>query len=98
MLAQRGVDDAHVEENLARIANLVELGKSFVKLVIVVAAQGRDPGLNLLHKPRLSAYAAPSSDKTMRPTSLTCFNDIVPDCARKHRKDGQVAGWTIAYG
>ncbi|KAK1241789.1 hypothetical protein MKX07_007612 [Trichoderma sp. CBMAI-0711] len=86
VLAQSGVDDTHVEENLACIANLVELSKSFVKLIIVVATKGRDPGLNFLHKPRVSAYATPSSDKTTRPTSLTCFRDIVPDYARKHRK------------
>lgn len=92
MLAQSGVDDAHVEEDLAGIANLVELGKSFVEFVVVVATQGRDPGLNLLHKPRVSAYTTPSSDKTIRPISLTCFNDIVSDYAQRHREDGQGSG------
>ena len=48
MLAQSGVDDAHVEENLARVGDFVELAKSIVELIVVIATKGRNPGLNLL--------------------------------------------------
>ena len=48
MFAESGVDDAHVEENLARVADLIELAERIVELVVVVAGQGRNPSLNFL--------------------------------------------------
>lgn len=38
MLAQCGVDNAHVEENLARIADFVEFAKSIVELIVVITS------------------------------------------------------------
>lgn len=48
VLPQRGVDDAHVEQDLARIGNLVKLAEGIVELVVVVASEGRNPGLDFL--------------------------------------------------
>lgn len=48
MLAKRRVDDAHVEQNLARIGDLVEFAKRVVEFIVVVAAEGRDPRLDFL--------------------------------------------------
>lgn len=48
MLAEGGVDDADVEENLAGFSNLLELFDSIVKFVVVVSSQGSNPGLDLL--------------------------------------------------
>ncbi len=48
MLAKRRVDDAHVEQNLARIGDLVEFAKRIVEFIVVVAAEGRDPRLDFL--------------------------------------------------
>lgn len=70
MLAQSGVDDAHVEQNLARVGDFVEFAKSIVELIVVVPTQGRDPSLNLLRKPTVSAYATPPSNNTTRPLLL----------------------------
>ena len=50
MLAESGMDDAHVEENLRRIGNLLELLQCLVELIIVVAPQGGDPGLYFLFR------------------------------------------------
>lgn len=36
MLAQSGMDDTHVEKNLARVGDLVELSEGVVELIVVV--------------------------------------------------------------
>lgn len=38
MLAQCGVDNAHVKENLARIADFIEFAKSVVELIVVITS------------------------------------------------------------
>lgn len=48
VLAEGSMDDTHVEENLAGIAYLFEIGERIVKLVIVVSCEGRNPCLNFL--------------------------------------------------
>lgn len=48
MFAEGGVNDAHVEEDLACVANLVEFVEGIVELVVVVAGEGGDPSLDLL--------------------------------------------------
>ena len=48
MLAQRGVDDAHVEEDLGCVGDLLELLQRLVELIVVVAPQGGDPGFYFL--------------------------------------------------
>ena len=48
MLAEGGMDDTHVEENLAGIAYLFEIGEGIIKLVIVVSCEGRNPCLDFL--------------------------------------------------
>lgn len=48
VLAESGVDDAHVEEDLARVADLVELAERIIELIVVVAGQGRNPGFDFL--------------------------------------------------
>ena len=42
------MDDAHVEENLAGVGDLVKLSQSILELVVVIATQGRNPGLDFL--------------------------------------------------
>lgn len=53
MLAESGVDDTHVEEDLGGVCDLVELADSVLELIVVVAGEGSDPGLDFL--PDLSA-------------------------------------------
>lgn len=36
MLAQSGMDDTHIEENLARVGDLVELSKGIVEFIVVI--------------------------------------------------------------
>lgn len=48
MLAQRSVNDTHIEEDLASVADLVEFGEGVVKLIAVVASKGSDPSLDFL--------------------------------------------------
>lgn len=36
MLAQSGMDDTHVEENLARVGDLVKLSKGIVEFIVVI--------------------------------------------------------------
>jgi hypothetical protein len=48
MLAQCGVDNAHIEENLARIADFVEFAKSIVEFIVVITSQGGYPSLDFL--------------------------------------------------
>ena len=48
VLAECGVDDTHIEEDLAGVADLVEFIEGVVEFVVVVAGKGGDPGLDLL--------------------------------------------------
>jgi hypothetical protein len=48
MLAQCGVDDTHVEEDLARVGDLFELAEGIVELIVVVAGEGGNPRLDFL--------------------------------------------------
>ena len=58
MLAQCGVDNAHVEENLARIADFVEFAKSIVELIVVITSQGGYPSLDFLCNETTLAYTS----------------------------------------
>lgn len=48
VLAKGGMDHAHVEEDFGGVRDLVELAQGVLELVVVVAAQGRDPGFYFL--------------------------------------------------
>ena len=48
MLAEGSVDHAHVEEDLARVANLVELVQGVVEFIVVVPRKGGNPRLDFL--------------------------------------------------
>ena len=48
MLAEGGVDDAAVEEDLGRVGDGVEVFEGLVELVVVVAGEGGDPRLDFL--------------------------------------------------
>jgi hypothetical protein len=48
VLAESSMDDAHVEEDLAGVGDLVKLSQSIFELVVVVATKGRNPGLDFL--------------------------------------------------
>lgn len=48
MLAEGGVNDANVEEDLGRIGDLLKLLQGFVELIIIVPSECRDPSLNFL--------------------------------------------------
>jgi hypothetical protein len=73
MLAEGGVDDADVEENLAGFSNLLELFDSIVKFVVVVSSQGSNPGLDLLETRSVTVHPLTPALKSR----LTCFNDII---------------------
>lgn len=51
VLTERGVDDAHVEQDLGGVGNGLKLPKRIVELIVVVAAEGRDPCLDFLKAP-----------------------------------------------
>ncbi len=62
MLAEGGVDDAHVEEDLGRVGDSVELQERLVELIVVVPAQGRYPRFYFLRgRQRLSSSMARGS-------------------------------------
>lgn len=48
VLSEGRVDYAHVEENLAGVLDLLELDDGVFKLIVVVATQGSNPGLDFL--------------------------------------------------
>lgn len=48
MLAESGVDDSHVEEDLAGVGDLVEFADGIFELVVVIAGQGSNPRLDFL--------------------------------------------------
>lgn len=48
VFSQCRVDDAHVEEDLASLRDLVELAEGIVEFIVVVAGEGCDPGLDFL--------------------------------------------------
>jgi hypothetical protein len=54
MFAESSVDHAHVEEDLACVANLVELVQSVVEFIVVVPRKGGNPSLDFLEP--LSAF------------------------------------------
>lgn len=58
MLAQCGVDNAHIKENLARIADFIEFAKSIVELIVVITSQGGYPGLDFLYTQITLAYSS----------------------------------------
>lgn len=49
MFTERGVDDTHVEKDLGRVRDVVELLQRLLKFVVVIAAQGRYPRLYFLN-------------------------------------------------
>lgn len=63
VLAERGVNDAHVKKNLGSIRDLLELLEGFVKFIVVVVGQRGHPRFDFL-------YGA----KSVR--SVTCTRDI----------------------
>lgn len=40
MLAERGMYDSHIEEDLTRVGNLLELAKCAVELIVIIERQG----------------------------------------------------------
>lgn len=52
------MDNAHVEENLARIADFVEFAKSIVELIVVITSQGGYPSLYFLCNETTLAYTS----------------------------------------
>lgn len=44
------MDDTHVEQNLGRIGNLLEISQSFVEFIVVVSREGGDPRLYFLQE------------------------------------------------
>ena len=48
VLAEGSMNNAHVEEDLARVGNLVELGNSIVELIVIVARERGNPRLDFL--------------------------------------------------
>lgn len=66
MLAQRSMNDTHVEENLAGVANLVEFTESIVEFIVVVAGEGRDPSLDFLCSWSLAPTLFTMNDTTAR--------------------------------
>lgn len=72
MLAERGVDDTHVEQDLARVCDLVKLAEGIVELVVVVASEGRYPGLDFLQRVLAAMQSVAGGDN-----GLTSFNDMV---------------------
>ncbi len=55
MPAQRSVNHTHVEEDLGRVRDLVELAQRGIELIVVVLPQGRDPCLYFLYQWRASS-------------------------------------------
>lgn len=78
MLAESGVDDAHVEQNLGRIGYCVELLQCLIELVIVVAPQGGDPGLYFLLKLSVGP-AHHGSTRESKCLVRTCFRDMAAE-------------------
>lgn len=50
MLAEGGMDDAHVKQNLGGVCNDLKLLQCIIELVVVVPRQGGDPSLYFLVK------------------------------------------------
>ena len=48
VLAECGMDHAHVEEDLASVANFSKLVESLFEFIVIVAAQGCHPSLDFL--------------------------------------------------
>lgn len=48
VLAEGGVDDTHVEQDLGGVGDGLELPKRIVEFIVVVTAEGRDPCLDFL--------------------------------------------------
>jgi hypothetical protein len=74
MFAQRSMNDTHIEEDLAGVANLVEFGECIVKLIVVVASKGCDPSLDFL--PSQSALPCVYLRAVHPRQKHTCFNDM----------------------
>jgi hypothetical protein len=72
MLAQGGMYDTHIEQNLGGICNVLKLLQCIVELVVVVPRQGRDPSLYFLVKG--SAQETHHSHSAHK--KHTCFNDM----------------------
>ena len=49
VLSKCRVDDTHVEKDLGRVRDVVELLQRLLKFVVVIAAQGRYPRLYFLN-------------------------------------------------
>lgn len=73
MLAERGVDNTHVEENLARVSDLVELVDCLFELIVVITSEGRNPRLDFLCKSQVSAGRF---WQLLTILLLTCFKDM----------------------
>lgn len=94
MLAQCGVDNAHVEKNLARIADFVEFAKSIVELIVVITSQSGYPSLDFLCNEITLAHTSlvPSWRYMALLSRPTCLSDIVPIYAQGHKDGCGVAG------
>lgn len=69
VLTKGGMNDAHVEKDLARVGNLVEFGDGIVKLIVVVASERGNPRLDFLCCGECLMLSACCC-------SRTCFNDM----------------------
>lgn len=49
MLAESGIDDAHIEQDLGRVRDLFERLQRLVELIVVVVLEGLDPCLDFLN-------------------------------------------------
>ena len=54
VLAEGGIDDAHVEQDLGGIRDVAERLERLVELIVVVELQGLDPCLDFLLRARVS--------------------------------------------
>ena len=85
MLAEGGVNDTHVKEDLGRIGDLFELAQCLVEFIVVILRKGCDPALYFLI-PREETRVSKGSRNGLkgfkglnRPRSRckhTCFSDM----------------------
>ena len=98
MFAQRSMNDTHVEQNLAGVANLVEFVESIVEFIVVVASEGSNPSLDFLYVSPSVSVSAFSLEGAMEVGSafsllpansccgLTCFNDMAASWVPTHSR------------
>jgi hypothetical protein len=104
VLAERCIDDAHVEQDLGGIRDPVKGLERLIELIVVVELEGLDPCLDFLLRARVSRCSAISSRRGISQWSheglvhLTCFNDMLSQVLQLQRlsKPGSLAALGIA--